>query len=170
MHNSLLGYAKNGIAEVIADGLRDDINNWAIDAYRTLKFYSPATGELKTWLEANAVKMPLEGTWVFNESITAPVAFSGPRNLIDCETSFNSNGNVYTLMEVYDESGDGITPTLIYFNTDDNDEVEVYNENGESSGWTNQAYRTITFTEPVKSEGNEEFVRWFVDNAVPLEG
>lgn len=34
--------------------------------------------------------------------------------------------------------------------------------------WKNQAYRTITFTQPVQYQGNEEFVKWFTANAKPL--
>ena len=73
-YQSLLGYAKDGIAEVVGRSSRtmSDIDTWALDAYRNLKFYSPTTGELKTWLEANAVKMPITGTWVFNQYLTKP--------------------------------------------------------------------------------------------------
>lgn len=149
-YNSLLGYAKDGDAEVVAKGLRDDINKWALDAYRNLKFYSPTTGELKTWLEANAVKMPLTGTWVFNSTLTnASFEFTG---------DFISNGTNYTT----------ISFSAGYFKYN---QTEVYQHASTmDSGWSNEAYRTITFTQPVKYEGNEEFVRWFVDNAVPAEG
>ena len=75
-YNSLLGYAKDGVAEVVAMGPRNDINKWALDAYRNLKFYSPVTGELKTWLEANAVRLPLTGTWVFNSTLSNPLFLS----------------------------------------------------------------------------------------------
>lgn len=73
-YQSLLGYAKDGIAEVVASSksTMNDINHWALDAYRNLKLYSPATGDFLTWLEANAVKMPLEGTWVFNAAPNLP--------------------------------------------------------------------------------------------------
>lgn len=62
-YNSLLGYAKDGVAEVVANSksTMSVINHWALDAYRNLKFYSPTTGELKTWLEANAVKCHYRG-------------------------------------------------------------------------------------------------------------
>ena len=89
-YNSLLGYAKDGVAEVVAMGPRDDIKNWALDAYRNLKFYSPTTGELKTWLEANAVRLPLTGTWVFNEKLTAA---NPPRHT---DIAFTSNGTEFT--------------------------------------------------------------------------
>ena len=38
------------------------IAGWSNDAYRQITLEKPATGELKTWLEANAVRLPLTGT------------------------------------------------------------------------------------------------------------
>lgn len=142
-YNSLLGYAKDGVAEVVASSktTMSVIDHWALDAYRNLKFYSPTTGELKTWLEANAVKMPLTGTWVFNNTLTnAQFAFIG---------DFVSNETNYTTINF----------SAGYFKYD---QTQVYQHASTmDSGWSNQAYRTITFTQPVKYEGNEEFVRWF---------
>lgn len=116
--------------------------------YRNLKFYYPTTGDLNTWLQGNAVRMPLEGTWVFNNTLTnAQFAFTG---------DFVSNGINYTTINF----------SAGYFTYD---QTQVYQHASTmDSGWSNQAYRTITFTSPVKYEGNEEFVRWFVDNATPL--
>ena len=47
-------------------------DGWTNDAYRQITLKKPATGELKTWLEANAVRLPLTGTWVFNETLSNP--------------------------------------------------------------------------------------------------
>lgn len=44
----------------------------------------------------------------------------------------------------------------------------VYVIPSKESPWINEAYRTITFTQPVQYQGNEEFVKWFTDNAKPL--
>lgn len=44
----------------------------------------------------------------------------------------------------------------------------VYVIPSKESPWINEAYRTITFTEPVQYQGNEEFVKWFTANAKPL--
>lgn len=160
-YNSLLGYAKDGVAEVVASSksTMSVIDHWALDAYRNLKFYSPTTGELKTWLEANAVKMPLQGTWVFNEKLTA----ANPP--LRTDIAFTSNGAEFTNMNT--ERG-GMEPTKSYplFYND----TKVNNDSAYTGNWVNSAYRTITFTQPVKYEGNEEFVRWFVDNAVPAGG
>ena len=151
-YNSLLGYAKDGVAEVVAksSSIMNTIDTWALQAYRNLKFYSPTTGDLNTWLQGNAVRMPLEGTWVFNNTLTnARFAFTG---------DFVSNGTNYTTINF----------SAGYFKYD---QTQVYQHASTmDSGWSNQAYRTITFTSPVKYEGNEEFVRWFVDNAVRSEG
>lgn len=149
-YNSLLGYAKDGVAEVVASSktTMSVIDHWALDAYRNLKFYSPTTGELKTWLEANAVKMPLTGTWVFNERLNG-LAAGG-----DWDIAFTSNDNSYSK---FIRSSDSIS----YGST------MVYVIPSKESPWINEAYRTITFTEPVQYQGNEEFVRWFVDSAAP---
>lgn len=116
--------------------------------YRNLKFYYPTTGDLNTWLQGNAVRMPLEGTWVFNNTLTdAQFAFTG---------DFVSNGTNYTTINF----------SAGYFKYD---QTQVYQHASiMDSGWSNQAYRTITFTQPVYYQDNEEFVRWFVDNATPL--
>lgn len=160
-YNSLLGYAKDGDAEVVAMGPRDDINKWALDAYRNLKFYSPTTGELKTWLEANAVRLPFTGTWVFNETLTA-----APPPL-HTDVTFTSNGTQFTNIN-RGEATRGLEPTKSYYIF--YDDTKVNSDSAYSGNWVNQAYRTITFTQPVQYEGNEEFVRWFVDNAVPAGG
>lgn len=154
----LLGYAKDGIAEVVASSksTMSDINYWALDAYRNLKFYFPTTGELKTWLESNAVKMPLEGTWVFNERLTA----ANPP--LRTDIAFTSNGAEFTNINT---GGGNLAPVKSYylFYNDTN----VNSDSAYTGNWVNQAYRAITFTQPVQYEGNEEFVRWFVDNAAP---
>lgn len=146
-YNSLLGYAKDGVAEVVANSksTMSTINHWALDAYRSLKFYSPATGELKTWLESNAVRLPLTGTWVFNNVISNTNAPG------ICNISFTCDGTSYTKIEIT------ATSSIYYGGTGPQYDMK----------WGDDSYRTITFTQPVKYEGNEEFVRWFVDNATP---
>lgn len=158
-YNSLLGYAKDGVAEVVASSktTMSVIDHWALDAYRNLKFYSPTTGELKTWLEANAVKMPLTGTWVFNEKLTAA------EPPLRTDIAFTSNGIEFTSINT---GGGGLEPTKSYYLF--YNDTKVNSASAYTGNWVNQAYRTITFTEPVQYEGNEEFVRWFVDNAAPL--
>lgn len=124
--------------------------------YRNLKFYSPTTGELKTWLEANAVKMPLTGTWVFNEKLTTA------EPPLRTDIAFTSNGIEFTSINTV---GGGLEPTKSYYLF--YNDTKVNSDSAYTGNWVNQAYRTITFTEPVQYEGNEEFVRWFVDNAAP---
>lgn len=160
-YESLLCYAKDGDAEVVAMGQWDDINKWALDAYRNLKFYSPTTGELKSWLEANAVKMPLTGTWVFNETLSNPSFLSYPTPK-DVSIQASSNSLDITAMR-FEISTATDAMEILYMLPGSS--VSAY---GSTEGiWTNQAYRVITFTQPVQYEGNEEFVRWFVDNAAP---
>lgn len=159
-YNSLLGYAKDGVAEVVASSksTMSVIDHWALDAYRNLKFYSPTTGELKTWLEANAVKMPLTGTWVFNEKLTAA------EPPLRTDIAFTSNETQFTNINRGEATGE-LEPTKSYYLF--YGDTKVNSNSAYTGNWVNQAYRTITFTQPVKYEGNEEFVRWFVDNAHP---
>ena len=157
-YNSLLGYSKDGVAEVVASSktLMSVIDHWALDAYRNLKFYSPTTGELKTWLEANAVRLPLTGTWVFNEKLTA----ANPP--LRTDIAFTSNGTEFTNMNTGEGNFEPNKSYYLFYN-----DTKVNSDSAYTGNWVNSAYRTITFTQPVKYEGNEEFVRWFVDNATP---
>lgn len=160
-YQSLLGYAKDGVAEVVALGPRADINNWAFGFYRNLKFYSPATGELKTWLEANAVRLPLTGTWVFNSTLSNPSFLS--QTVYNVSIQANSNSHDITAMrfELRNDTG----AMEISYVVQGGNSFSAYHQT-----WKNQSYRIITFTQPVQYEGNEAFVRWFVDNAVPVDG
>ena len=117
--------------------------------YRNLKFYYPTTGDLNTWLQGNAVKVPITGTWVFNSTLTNNSSTN--RGGVFPFTSNSTTYNGITL------TGTGSSLTVKY------NAATVYS----SGAWSDAAYRTITFTQPVKYEGNEEFVRWFVDNATP---
>lgn len=137
---------KDGTYITAATGVNSATVN---ENYRYVKFEKPATGDLLTWLEANAVRLPLEGTWVFNERLNG-LAAGG-----DWDIAFTSNANSYSK---FIRSSDSIS----YGST------MVYVIPSKESPWINEAYRTITFTEPVQYQGNEEFVKWFTDNAKPL--
>lgn len=156
--NDIIFYENAGAGVSIA-AWNKGRGGWLNTNYRQITLEKPATGELKTWLEANAVRLPLTGTWVFNETLTAA---EPPRHT---DVTFTSNGTEFTNINT---GGGNQEPTKSYYIFYDGTKV---NSNSAYSGnWVNQAYRTITFTQPVKYEGNEEFVRWFVDNAVPAEG
>lgn len=102
--------------------------------------------------------MPLQGTWVFNEKLTA----ANPP--LRTDIAFTSNGTEFTNMN----TGGNLEPTKSYYLF--YNDTKVNSDSAYTGRWVNSAYRTITFTQPVKYEGNEEFVRWFVDNAVPAGG
>ena len=156
--NDIIFYENAGAGVSIA-AWNKGRGGWLNTNYRQITLEKPATGELKTWLEANAVRLPLTGTWVFNETLTAA---EPPRHT---DVTFTSNGTEFTNINT---GGGNQEPTKSYYIFYDGTKV---NSNSAYSGnWVNQAYRTITFTQPVKYEGNEEFVRWFVDNAVPVDG
>lgn len=141
-----LTYKKKDVTNItIATGLNSATVN---ENYRYVKFEKPATGNLLTWLETNAVRLPLTGTWVFNERLNG-LAAGG-----DWDIAFTSNGNSYSK---FIRSSDSIS----YGST------MVYVIPSKESPWINEAYRTITFTEPVQYQGNEEFVKWFTQNVKP---
>lgn len=129
------------------------------EAYRQITLEKPVTGELKTWLEANAVKMPLEGTWVFNETLSNPSFLSQTAHNVSIQANSNSHDITAMRFELRNDTG----AMEISYVVPGGNSFSAYHET-----WTNAAYRAITFTEPVKYYGNEEFVRWFVDNAVQI--
>lgn len=124
------------------------------EAYRQITLEKPATGELLTWLEANAVRLPLTGTWVFKST---PTKCPGDFNI-----NFNSNGGSFT--GIYYSGEVSKSDPIRYIASPSGTYLTVY-DNG---AWEDQAYRVITFTEPVQYQGNEEFVKWFTANAKPL--
>lgn len=124
------------------------------EAYRQITLEKPATGELKTWLEANAVRLPLIGTWVFKST---PTKLPGDFNI-----NFNSNGSSFT--GIYYSGEAAKSDPIRYIASPSGTYLTVY-DNG---AWEDQAYRVITFTEPVQYQGNEEFVKWFTQNVKPL--
>lgn len=131
---------------------------WLNTNYRQITLEKPATGELKAWLEANAVRLPLTGTWVFNTGLTVYAETTGTYNI---NVSFTCDNVDYTSMKI-SQARLGYAPGVIYSGS--GSDKTVYN----GVQWDNQAYRAITFTEPVQYEGNEEFIKWFTDNAKPL--
>ena len=142
---------------------------WTNDAYRQITLEKPATGELKTWLEANAVRLPLIGTYVFKNAPTAPSLDVDSRE-ISSSTNISILFPDYTgaeplLLTRIEASSDGTIGFEAYIDGEPN-LVSAYS----NGTWEDSSLRTITFTQPVQYQGNEAFVRWFVDNAVPVDG
>ena len=142
---------------------------WTNDAYRQITLEKPATGKLKTWLEANAVRLPLIGTYVFKNAPTAPSLDVDSRE-ISSSTNISILFPDYTgaeplLLTRIEASSDGTIGFEAYIDGEPN-LVSAYS----NGTWVDSSMRAITFTEPVQYQGNETFVRWFVDNAVPVDG
>lgn len=87
-------------------------------------------------IDAEILSEPEPETWVFNETgITVARQYQDTR----FNVNFVSNGTNFTMMmsgEVY-----GI---VIVYKEDENHSYEAYR-----NGWKDEAYRTITFNEPV---------------------
>lgn len=84
------------------------------EAYRQITLEKPATGELKTWLGANAVRLPLIGTWVFNSRLSDS-ATKG--KTITGNVEFVSNSVSYTSMPInygaaHGDNGYSVSDTL----------------------------------------------------------
>lgn len=94
--------AMNGIIYVV------DISTYALagsggemnEAYRQITLEKPATGNLLTWLEANAVRLPLTGTWVFNETVNVTNIIPGSVGKSEYNIPFTSNGSNYEKLEL----------------------------------------------------------------------
>jgi hypothetical protein len=125
------------------------------EAYRQITLEKPATGELKTWLEANAVRLPLTGTWVFNSRLTT----TAPP--LHTDVAFISNGTEFTNINIEGRNLEPVKSYYLFYNDTRVIQDAVYLD------WDNEAYRTITFIQPVQYQGNEEFVKWFTANAKP---
>lgn len=146
----------------------DDFNSATVNEnYRYVKFEKPATGNLLAWLEANAVRLPLEGTWVFKNAPTAPSLDVDSREI-------SSSTNISILFPDY-TGAEPLLLTRIEASSNGTISFETYID-GEpnlvgaySNGtWEDSSLRTITFTQPVQYQGNEEFVKWFTANAVQI--
>lgn len=138
---------KDGTTVRAASGLNSAPVN---ENYRYIKFAKPTSDECRAWLEANAVRLPLIGTYVFNskssESATKGKTITG-------NVEFVSNNISYTSMTINYGSSygtNGYSISDISYGATQVNTVDA---------WTNQAYRTITFTQPVYYQGNEEFVK-----------
>lgn len=163
MHSYNIWYDTTSVWQSIA------VPEWQNENYRQITLAEPATGELKTWLESNAVRLPLTGTWVFDATPNLP------SSEIDI-SPISSSTDISILEPDYDTAngpllltGINVSESSIGFYTYLDGDEHLYQAYG-NGAWEDNSMRAITFTEPVQYEGNEEFVRWFVDNAVQSGG
>lgn len=123
--------------------------------YRYIKFAKPTSDGCRAWLEANAVRLPLTGTWVFNSRLTT----TAPP--LHTDVAFISNGTEFTNINTRGGGGN-LEPVKSYYLFYNDTRVI---QDAAYQDWDNEAYRTITFTQPVQYQGNEEFVKWLTANA-----
>lgn len=123
------------------------------EAYRTITFDGEQTVSkgFYEWLTTYAVKQAdkeytVNGTWYFNERVDRSPIFR--EHIV-----FTSNGVEFSQLDNDDIAG------ILYDDTTVYDRTIIPNE-----GWTNEAYRTITFegTQTV----SKEFYEWLTANAV----
>lgn len=137
-------------------------SGWKNETYRTITFTSPVSvsgnKDFVTWFKANAVKLvPISGTWVFNN----PLSESATKGrTITGNVEFVSNNVAYTSMTINYGSSMGENG---YDISDMSYDTTKVNNVGT---WTNQAYRTITFTDTQMVP--KDFYQWFIANARPF--
>lgn len=135
---------------------------WTDTNYRYVKFAKPTSEDLLTWLEANAVRLPLTGTWVFNATLSDPSFLSV--TAYDVPIMATSNSFDMTAMRFEINTG---TDKMEILYMQSNHSMDAYGSE-ESVLWTDAGYRVITFTKPVQYAGNEAFIKWFTANAIQL--
>ena len=104
------------------------------------------------------MRLPLTGTWVFNETLTGAtngVQYYGQAN-------FTCSGGAFKGMG-YD-TGDEM---WAYQAADGSGTIGVYEPT--SNTWEDDSMRVITFTKPVQYVDNEDFVKWFTANAIKVD-
>lgn len=105
------------------------------------------------WVECMGGEPPIEGTWRFNSTID-----SNTLPMTACKFK-DANGAIY--YGIGTNSGDF---PVFYTNMVGGKELLII-ENGE---WIDEAYRTITFIEPVSASTYKDFATWFKANAIKL--
>lgn len=121
-------------------GMGEDRFYWSNSAYKKLTFDTSPTGDLLTWLQANATRQVVDSgganeTWVIKNSATGAFATT--------QISFTSNGQKFTSIGAEYDAGSYII--LRY----DNNEVAGYDTaTSEVYEFYNDADRKLTFDTP----------------------
>lgn len=103
--------------------------------------------------EEPEVEDELQGTWVFNDTLTLDTT-------VHYSVNFTSNGVSYTWLTVWHDSEVRPKPKSLYF-TNSDVEFEVY-----YSGWYEQIYKTITITSKLAEvTDGAELLTWLKANA-----
>ena len=133
-------YLKNG-SDV--GGYQYDSASWGFgETYRTVVFETAPTGELLTWLQANAVPqadVPVSKTWVINETPDLT-------NDMYVHINFTSRGISYKQFVIESSK-------LYYDNSPVCDDI----------GFVKEAFRTVVF----ETAPTGELLTWLQANAVP---
>ena len=152
-----------------------DGSSWLSDEYKTVKFVDEVDEIFLAWLNENATNMgwvkypnPNYETWEFNDTITELP--DGVNILTFLYTDLgttqygvkiikSSSGSAvrklnYVGEAIHPEYGYPISNPVVYWYATSDPE--------QSLGWTDEKYKTITFTEPIT---DETFLAWLKANA-----
>ena len=129
-------------------------STWINEAYRTIIFETAPTGDLLTWLQANAVKTELvsiSGVYKFNDSFSSSdLCLAGTPDEV---VNFNSNGKSFVKFTRADQ--------LVYHYADGT------NENVFFRSFTDEAYKIIDFG-TTEQKVTKSFYDWFTGVASPI--
>ena len=107
----------------------------------------------KLTTEQLVVEDELQGTWVFNDTLTLSTA-------VDYSVNFTSNGVSYTLLTVWHADSVMPRPRDLYYTNSDVEFQVYYNV------WHNQAYKTINITSKLAEvENGTDLLAWLKENA-----
>jgi hypothetical protein len=162
------------------DGMFDQVyeiyqgtERWGSQAYRTITFETAPSGDLLTWLQANAVPQSevnpnTDLTWIINDTNATP-----PTTRIETSIKFsvqNDPENIGTNFDTISISNTEYTSGIQY-NSITTGWNHVADFDGNSLIWNTKgadtsAYRTITF----ETAPSGDLLTWLQANAVPQGG
>lgn len=147
----LIAYDQN------ADGSGQE---WRRQNYRIMHIIGgtdSTNADLISWLQENGTLMPaseIGETWLLND---VPLTMSPAV----ASVLFVSNGTVFQKLAGSNAAG-GYLGNALYLYVDSTGETQPVFAYSKNSGWTSQAYRTITLDEPATGD----FLTWLQANAV----
>lgn len=128
---------------------------WIDIAYRTITLSTPqtVTADFYNWAITGGNLVKQEGeTWVLNETLSS-------NELNKDSVDFISNSQPFIALHYNSRD------RVLAYNITQDSHTNVYEENG--GGWTNESYRTITFTQPVT---DTTLLTWLQENGTKQGG
>lgn len=141
-----------------------DTNKWVSDVYRTIVIHQEITEEkLLNWLKANATLIsgggdvkPVDPTTVWEIVDEPDFSLFKENAYTDINISFTSNGTQFSIFSI---NRNKVADNIAYYKSDGS-VVSAYNSR--TGGFSDPAYKIVTFHEPIT---NETLSNWLNVNA-----